>query len=77
MNTIQTEWVSFAEQCIPDNAPTIQIQEMRRAFYAGALSVMMLLSDTEQQTNEAAQIMVENFCAELAQFQKDVEEGRA
>ena len=77
MNTIQSEWISFAEQCIPNDAPLIQLQETKRAFYAGSLATLLLVANTDDLTDEAAKLMMDNFCAELSQFQKDVKEGRA
>ena len=46
--TIKSEWESFREMTIDPEAPDIQIEEMRNAYYAGvkALSMMQLaLSD--------------------------------
>ena len=77
MNTIQTEWISFAEQCIPNDAPLIQLQETKRAFYAGALKTVFLVEKTSEYDDATAQLMVNTICDELSQFQKDVEEGHA
>ena len=42
MNTIQEQWNSFAEWVVPKDAPSIQRQEMRRAFYSGAEAMMRI-----------------------------------
>ncbi len=36
MNTFQNDLKSFVEKVIPEGAPDIQVQEMRKAFVAGA-----------------------------------------
>jgi hypothetical protein len=37
------EWTDYLQQIIPANAPPIQIEECRRAFYAGGLAVYALM----------------------------------
>ena len=39
MNTVQEHWQSFMTQVIPKDAPPVQINEMRIAFYAGATAM--------------------------------------
>ncbi len=40
MNTLQSEWDLFAKLAIPPNAPGIQINQLRTAFYAGAATIL-------------------------------------
>lgn len=40
MNTIKGRWDFFAAKCLPKNASAIQIQEMKKAFYCGASSIL-------------------------------------
>lgn len=40
MNTIDDMWRSFEESVIPATAPPVQRQEMKKAFYAGASSIL-------------------------------------
>lgn len=77
MNTIQSEWASFAEQCIPGDAPAIQIQETKRAFYAGSMALMGIFSATEGQADEVAQLMIDTLIAELKQFEIAIANGKA
>ncbi len=39
-NTIADAWQTFSADCVPRDASTLQRVEMRRAFYAGALSAL-------------------------------------
>lgn len=75
------EWNSFATVVIPPNCSTIQRQEMRRAFYAGAAGIMDKLMkalgpDTGEPTEADLMVMAE-FQQELLLFAKDMQEGRA
>lgn len=77
---IQQQWVEYAERVIPKGAPTVQIVECRRAFFAGAVafhSVMLNgLSGCDDITSADEAMMLE-LDAELRQFNEDVKEGRA
>lgn len=42
MNTIQSEWEHFQKIVIPEDASQTQIIEMKKAFYAGAMSLMRM-----------------------------------
>lgn len=40
MNTIQEGWIGYSKGVIPKDASAVQIEETRRAFYAGAAQVL-------------------------------------
>lgn len=40
MNTIQSNWESFRNKVVPINAPKVQIDEMEKAFFAGAFALL-------------------------------------
>lgn len=40
MATIRESWNSFETDVMPEDAPPVQRQEMRRAFFAGAWSIL-------------------------------------
>jgi len=42
MKLLETQWVSYRNQVLPKQAPPIQVQECRRAFYAGACAYQHL-----------------------------------
>lgn len=44
MKRIAREWESYQQKVLPPDAGPVQIQECRRAFYAGARSLFTLLA---------------------------------
>ncbi len=74
MNTIQSEWADYNEQVMPDNAPEIQRTEMKKAFYAGAHSVMCVLRALGESeiSDEAAGIAFSELNEECVDFLKEV-----
>jgi hypothetical protein len=74
------QWDSFAREVLPLNAPAVQRQEMRRAFYAGAqgilFGVIAALAPESEPTAEDLQVM-QNLQAELSDFAELVKAGRA
>lgn len=72
---------NFRARVIPASAPVDQVTEMRRAFYAGAQSIICMLLDslddtTGEATGEDLKIM-QDFQDEMKQFGEDVKAGRA
>ena len=76
---VAAEWATYAEQIVPKGAPQVQVQETRRAFYAGAASVLFrinrLLEDDAEPTPADLQMM-DDIEAELAEFGRDIEAGK-
>ncbi len=74
------EWDSFARKILPANCSAVQRQEMRRAFYAGAQSILFgiiaVFAPETEPTAADLQIM-EDLHQELQDFGKAVKEGRA
>lgn len=74
------QWDSFARAVLSKDAPAVQRQEMRRAFYAGAQGIMfgviMALAPESEPTPEDLQIM-ENLQTELDEFIELIKAGRA
>lgn len=71
----------FRAKVIPASAPAMQVTEMRRAFYAGAQSIICMLLDslddtTGEATGDDLKIM-QDFQDEMRQFGEDVKAGRA
>lgn len=72
---IEAGWTSLRMMSMPQNAPQVQIDEMRNAFFAGAhhvfFSMMAVLDEgddvTEQDLNRVSQIHAEldRFLAEF------------
>lgn len=79
MNTINELWVSYMDQVIPKDAPTIQIQEGKRAFVAGAKAVLGIVTAIgEDDVSEDQGIdILEALHIECRTFVEDVLSGRA
>lgn len=78
MSTIQEGWKQMVKNVGLEKAPPMQMIEMRRAFFAGAAQVFVMM------TNEAADMEDDDACKflsgiqnELAQFGEDVGNGKA
>jgi len=74
------QWDQFARQVLHPQAPAIQKQEMRRAFYAGAQAILFrviqALAPESEPTAEDLQVM-QDLEDELQAFGKAIKEGRA
>lgn len=79
MKTVRSEWDDFAKAVLPPDCFPVQRQEMRRAFYAGARSMLSLMSQMadESPDEESGVKMVETLNQELRRFNEDVKGGRA
>ncbi len=77
MRTIREEWQSYALGVIPSGAPKVQFQECKRAFYAGARSLLQLMRQAGEMTDREAVTMLGRLEQELTAFRRDVEAGRA
>ena len=74
------QWDSFARAVLPKDAPAVQRQEMRRAFYAGAQGILhgviAAFAPESEPTDEDLQVMA-NLEIELSEFAESVKKGRA
>jgi hypothetical protein len=73
-------WDSYARLIVPANAGPVQIQETRRAFYAGAQCIFHHLVNAigpEQEPTEADIEMMNALAAELDAFALAVRDGKA
>jgi len=77
--TLKELWDSY-QTLLPKDAPAVQIQETRRAFYAGAQAlfsnVMTILEPGAEPTDNDL-IFMDALVRELAQFTEDLKAGRA
>jgi hypothetical protein len=77
---LDTEWKDYRASVMPPDAGPVQVQECRRAFYAGAQAfftrAMAGLTPGPEPAAEDLQMM-SDLSAELQQFYRDVKEGRA
>jgi hypothetical protein len=73
-------WDSFARAVLPPNAPPVQITEMRRAFYAGAVGILhsiLKVLEPGSEPTDADLKMMDGIQRELADFNEAVKAGRA
>ena len=64
---VEAEWISYRKNVVPADAGPVQVVECRRAFYAGAVSMMRVLAlamdpdaePTEKDMRTMAEIMQE------------------
>ncbi len=79
MQTIKQMWEGFARQVMPLGAPAIQVQEMRRSFYAGCRAMLDGCADITEEagTEDAAAAELESLVAELEEFRDAVATRRA
>jgi hypothetical protein len=77
---IGKEWDSYRKHLIPKDASTVQIVESRRAFYAGAqslLAIIVKMLDPGTDPTEADLRKMGEIDQELKDFCEDVKRGRA
>lgn len=79
---VRDGWQTYAEKILPANAPSVQKQETRRAFYAGAWELLMCMQhlgepdvseDAGVEVLEATKREIETFVAKVGTS----DEGRA
>ena len=78
MNTIQVQWNSFEKMVVPQDAPPIQRQEMKLAFYAGAEAMMRInFAVVHDSISVEAGFHILNSChIECLEFADQVAEGK-
>ena len=67
---IENEWQKFKSMCIPEDAPQVQLTEMRRAFYSGIAVFFSLTSDkaVENQTEEESDKYFKSIMTEVNEY---------
>lgn len=78
-NLLNNEWDTFREMVLAPDAPEIQISEMRRAFFGGAVAlfrVMMRKLDPGEDPTERDMAQMDAIDQELRDFVAKVGTGR-
>jgi len=78
--TIRDGWIKYMELVMPSGASSVQIQETRRAFYAGASHILHLLAvigDDPSLTEDEGAKIIEDRAQEVDNFASDVMNNRA
>lgn len=67
---IATEWQEYGTKVLPPNCSQIQLQETRRAFYAGVVSALHIMSKIGEDdcTEEEGATILEGLQQECEQF---------
>ena len=76
---IEEAWLDFSRKCLPVTAGPVQRQEMRRAFYAGAMGLyshLMTDLDPGVDPTDADLARMAAIDADLARFGAEVQTGR-
>ncbi len=74
------EWDKYARLVLPTNCPSVQKSETRRAFYAGAQSILFRVIQSfapESEPTEADLKIMDDLHQELQDFAALVKAGRA
>lgn len=76
---MKSEWESFEKVGVPRNAHETQRLETRRAFYAGALSMLSLVQRTGDPgvSEEDGVAILNAISGELLAFNEELRKGRA
>lgn len=77
LNTIDAQWRTFERLVMPEEASDLQRREMRRAFYAGFESALMMNLRVAAESEDAGVAMLEGLHQEARMFARDVATGRA
>lgn len=78
-NLISNEWDSFRESVLSPHAPEVQVTEMRRAFFGGAMalfSALMTKFDEGEEETERDLLQMDAIDKELREFGERVGRGR-
>jgi len=78
MNTIQEQWEKFSKLTIAKDAPDIQKQETRRAFYAGVEGLLRIQFNIAESSmsEDAAVAIFQEIEDELHMFAQDMRDGK-
>lgn len=78
MPTLFEQWKSFELAVVPIAAPAIQREEMRRAFYAGAVACFgVVMTAVGPDDDEECATNLEVLQQELATFSSDLREVKS
>jgi hypothetical protein len=80
MKRLRDQWATYRERVVPAEAMPIQVQECRRAFYAGAESLLRAVMaglDPGAEPTDADMVKMQEIEIELSQFVEDVKKGLA
>lgn len=74
---IEAGWIGLRLAALPDNAPSVQLDEMRKAFFAGAahlFSSINTILDPGEEPTDADMARMDNIHRELQAFEASLRE---
>lgn len=71
LGTVAEQWTSYLTKVVPNGASPTQIQETRRAFYAGAAGMYLILADPDV-SDERIEQHLTDLEAELRAFMEQI-----
>ena len=80
IQTVAAEWQEYVDFVMPEGVSSIQYQEMRRAFYAGSISMAATYAaivNLDGVTDEERRLYYVRILEELAAFNPAVSQGLA
>jgi hypothetical protein len=69
-------WMDYRNKIVPINAPTVQVTETKRAFYAGFAYMHGILTGLSDLPDDDGVAILESVTQELLDFAKGIAEGR-
>lgn len=63
--TLDELWQTYREDCVPPDAPTVQVLETQKAFYAGAVAM-------HTQALRAAKLSKKGFAYAMDQWKEQI-----
>ena len=68
-STIGEQWASYVDKVIPAAAPAVQLEECKRAFYAGAQAMFAaVLEAVEPEHDDECEARLESLEREMLDF---------
>lgn len=74
MLTIKQQWLDYSEACLPLGTPDSTIESVRTTFYAGAMSVLAMLTDIQGSTHEETNAYFYRMSEEINEFNRKLHE---
>lgn len=77
MNDITQKWLDYRIHVVPIDAPSIQVIESKRAYFAGAQAIVAMLTHLGNLPVQQQKNAVSDLEQEINRFRADVAAGRA
>lgn len=76
VDSVRESWNQFRAAVMPPNASNVQIQEMRRAFYAGAWAMFCTMNQASAGSEDEGVEALESLNAEMECFAALLKAGK-